>query len=153
MRTHEGRHVVGAGAPHKKWRNHIDASHSRQPLVKGERLVRYEVNAVMQMSAGTKLTKTLRKQLCCFTQPLPTAPGWPQRKTSRGARKTSPLPSCLGSPPRAARFPAGERTARRLCQRFCYPGGCATQTKYDVRATPVEARAGSRHTTPQQKTM
>ena len=29
------------------WRqSHIDASHSRQPLVKGERLVRYEVNAV-----------------------------------------------------------------------------------------------------------
>ena len=27
---------------------HIDASHSRQPLVKGERLVRYEVNAVMR---------------------------------------------------------------------------------------------------------
>ena len=27
--------------------SHIDASHSRQPLVKGERLVRYEVNAVM----------------------------------------------------------------------------------------------------------
>ena len=31
----------------KNWRSHIDASHSRQPLVKGERLVRYEVNAVM----------------------------------------------------------------------------------------------------------
>ena len=30
--------------------SHIDASHSRQPLVKGERLVRYEVNAVMLMS-------------------------------------------------------------------------------------------------------
>ena len=27
--------------------SHIDASHSRQPLVKGERLVRHEVNAVM----------------------------------------------------------------------------------------------------------
>ncbi len=27
--------------------SHIDASLSRQPLVKGERLVRYEVNAVM----------------------------------------------------------------------------------------------------------
>ena len=27
--------------------SHIDASHSRQPLVKGERLVRYEVNAVI----------------------------------------------------------------------------------------------------------
>ena len=31
----------------KNWWNHIDASHSRQPLVKGERLVRYEVNAVI----------------------------------------------------------------------------------------------------------
>ena len=27
--------------------SHIDASQSRQPLVKGERLVRHEVNAVM----------------------------------------------------------------------------------------------------------
>jgi len=31
----------------KNFGSHIDASHSRQPLVKGERLVRYEVNAVM----------------------------------------------------------------------------------------------------------
>jgi hypothetical protein len=31
--------------------SHIDASHSRQPLVKGERLVRYEVNAVMHKGA------------------------------------------------------------------------------------------------------
>lgn len=30
----------------KNCESHIDASHSRQPLVKGERLVRYEVNAV-----------------------------------------------------------------------------------------------------------
>jgi len=29
--------------------SHIDASLSRQPLVKGERLVRYEVDAVMQL--------------------------------------------------------------------------------------------------------
>ena len=34
-------------AVHKNWGSHIDASHSRQPLVKGERLVRYEVNAVI----------------------------------------------------------------------------------------------------------
>ena len=34
--------------PRKNCRSHIDASHSRQPLVKGERLVRYEVNAVMR---------------------------------------------------------------------------------------------------------
>ena len=33
----------------KKSGSHIDASHSRQPLVKRERLVRYEVNAVMHM--------------------------------------------------------------------------------------------------------
>ena len=31
----------------KNWHSHIDASLSRQPLVKGERLVRYEVNAVI----------------------------------------------------------------------------------------------------------
>ena len=33
--------------PRKNSGSHIDASLSRQPLVKGERLVRYEVNAVM----------------------------------------------------------------------------------------------------------
>ena len=38
---------VGARTPLKNCGSHIDASHSRQPLVKGERLVRYEVNAVM----------------------------------------------------------------------------------------------------------
>ena len=40
------RSVCWAFAP-QKYRSHIDASHSRQPLVKGERLVRSEVNAVM----------------------------------------------------------------------------------------------------------
>ena len=39
--------LVGAQGLRKNSRSHIDASHSRQPLVKGERLVRYEVNAVM----------------------------------------------------------------------------------------------------------
>ena len=38
---------VGALQLRKNSISHIDASHSRQPLVKGERLVRYEVNAVM----------------------------------------------------------------------------------------------------------
>ncbi len=33
--------------PRKNSEIHIDVSHSRQPLVKGERLVRYEVNTVM----------------------------------------------------------------------------------------------------------
>ena len=54
--------VVGSQDPRKNLGSHIDASHSRQPLVKGERLVRYEVNAVMllfwlasRMSLGTKM--------------------------------------------------------------------------------------------------
>ena len=38
---------IGTQGAHKNSESHIDASHSRQPLVKGERLVRYEVNAVM----------------------------------------------------------------------------------------------------------
>ena len=38
---------VGNQGSRKNSNSHIDASHSRQPLVKGERLVRYEVNAVM----------------------------------------------------------------------------------------------------------
>ena len=42
--------LVGTLRFRKNWRSHIDASHSRQPLVKGERLVRYEVNAVMNLS-------------------------------------------------------------------------------------------------------
>ena len=37
----------------KNCESHIDASHSRQPLVKGERLVRYEVNAVMTLMLKT----------------------------------------------------------------------------------------------------
>ena len=37
--------------PRKNSGSHIDASHSRQPLVKGERLVRNEVNAVMLYGA------------------------------------------------------------------------------------------------------
>ena len=43
--------TVGALELRKNWGSHIDASHSRQPLVKGERVVRHEVNAVMISSA------------------------------------------------------------------------------------------------------
>ena len=39
--------TLGTKSPRKNLISHIDASLSRQPLVKGERLVRYEVNAVM----------------------------------------------------------------------------------------------------------
>ena len=43
--------LVGVVTPLKNTGSHIDASHSRQPLVKGERLVRYEMNAVMHLSS------------------------------------------------------------------------------------------------------
>ena len=47
---------------HKNSESHIDASLSRQPLVKGERLVRYEVNAVIhRMHAKLKTSKTKTK--------------------------------------------------------------------------------------------
>ena len=39
--------------PATKSQIHIDVSHSRQPLVKGERLVRYEVNTVMLGNVGS----------------------------------------------------------------------------------------------------
>ena len=42
-----GPELLGSCDPSKIDTSHIDASHSRQPLVKGERLVRHEVNAVM----------------------------------------------------------------------------------------------------------
>ena len=45
---------VGNQGPRKNSGSHIDASHSRQPLVKGERLVRYEVNAVMLYPCKSK---------------------------------------------------------------------------------------------------
>ena len=36
-------HHVGAHGLRKNSKSHIDASHSRQPVVKGERLVRYQM--------------------------------------------------------------------------------------------------------------
>ena len=47
-----GSTLLGALSPLKNSGSHIDASLSRQPLVKGERLVRYEVNAVMLQPQG-----------------------------------------------------------------------------------------------------
>ena len=47
-------HPVGAHGLRKNSRSHIDASHPRQPLVKGERLARYEVNSVMSSGADAQ---------------------------------------------------------------------------------------------------
>ena len=63
MQTHpqSGGHTqVGTLRFRKNCVSHIDASHSRQPLVKGERLVRYEVNAVMVAPARAALVRGAR---------------------------------------------------------------------------------------------
>ena len=50
--------VLLGNTPRKNWGIHIAAFLSRQPLVKGERLVRYEVNAVMLNSAHQRMSNT-----------------------------------------------------------------------------------------------
>ena len=49
--------------------SHIDASHSRQPLVKGERLVRYEVNAVIHLNHRKFLEMLWSGLQNCFPRP------------------------------------------------------------------------------------
>ena len=61
---------VGARGPLKHSGSHIDAPHSRQPLVKGERLVRYEVNAVMRSCASHILCEVGRVHAVCLPQLL-----------------------------------------------------------------------------------
>ena len=56
--------------PRKNSGSHIDASHSRQPLVKGERLVRYEGNAVMCMCVPAILCRGFVVDIVCLLEPL-----------------------------------------------------------------------------------
>ena len=58
---------VGARKPLKHFRSHIDASHSRQPLLKGERLVRYEVNAVISSCRLVNHIMIFLTQMCSAT--------------------------------------------------------------------------------------
>ena len=57
--------IVGTQGSLKNCISHIDASHSRQPLVKGERLVRYEVNAVMTTLFATQALATRDVKALC----------------------------------------------------------------------------------------
>ena len=84
-------------AVRKNWGSHIDASHSRQPLVKGERLVRYEVNAVISTGGGLGQATALTQQRLPVTRP-PTvrfapAPGRP-------AQLPAGRHACVGAAPR-----------------------------------------------------
>ena len=60
--------IVGTRRSLKNSGSHIDASHSRQPLVKGERLVRYEVNAVMRGCALPLLCQVGCAHAVCLPQ-------------------------------------------------------------------------------------
>ena len=61
--AHCGSHMLVHTCPRTNSESHIDASHSRQPLVNGDRLVRYEVNAVMGISQAAGLPALLRLSL------------------------------------------------------------------------------------------
>ena len=67
-------YIVGTRRSRKSCGSHIGAAQPRQPLVKGERLVRYEVSAVMvQAASGATspsecLQDTLLQQLFHFVQ-------------------------------------------------------------------------------------
>ena len=90
---------------HKNCVSHIDVSHSRQPLVKGERLVRYEVNTVIHTlhscrpsnalhtpcSADALMVQVLRFP-CDASFPSPP----PQKKRVCHPRPTLGLPWWLG---------------------------------------------------------
>ena len=113
-----GWHNVGAQGPRKNSGSHIDASHSRQPLVKGERLVRYEVNAVILSTHGlpkTHLSNTMSWWLASARgladhgrhAPCSTGPAlcW-----------TGPRLCCTGQPPnRASTEPKKLFTLLDLC--------------------------------------
>ena len=62
--------IVGAQGLRKNSGSHIDASHSRQPLVKGERLVRYEVNAVMHGRRWRAKHELKSFSMSVFMEPL-----------------------------------------------------------------------------------
>ena len=62
--------LLGPEGPAKNSGSHIDASHSLQPLVKSERLVRYEVNAVMGMCVHAILCRGFVVDIVCLLEPL-----------------------------------------------------------------------------------
>ena len=64
------RFLVGARGPLKNSGSHIDPSHSRQHLVKSERLARYEVNAVMRSCASHFLCQVGCAHDVCLPQQL-----------------------------------------------------------------------------------
>ena len=67
---------VGTLRFRKKWRSHIVAPHSRQPLVNGGRLVCYEVNAVMCQRWHHRAITTASAHMCWW---WPAQPLLPQR--------------------------------------------------------------------------
>ena len=99
-------------AVHKNWGSHIDASHSRQPLVKGERLVRYEVNAVILSERGS-CTPHFRAQQ---RAPRPLVSHWPlPHPTPRGSCNAAKAPRRRGL--------RGSALVRRG-----YPEGCVAHS-------------------------
>jgi len=98
------------GGPSKIQGSHIDASHSRQPLVKGERLVRYEVNAVMRSWAPKGPPQLASLQRCGQTTSAVSKQGV---RAHHGAVPSRPAEILGGSPQKNVRTAAAPKRNRK----------------------------------------
>ena len=105
---------VGTWRSRKNCGSHIDASHSRQPLVKGERLVRYEVNAVMPIWRNAASSCCARRPPRCFS---------PRRASEANARSASRRRAIIFEERLAPCGGVGPANIQRTAIR--YPEGCA----------------------------
>jgi hypothetical protein len=95
--------MLGTRSPLKNSGSHIDASLSRQPLVKGERLVRLEVNAVIECRRAQTIGCCFADSRQCllgglgsrFKPPGLGVWGWGVQKRSRNLLRN---PSCQREP-------------------------------------------------------
>ena len=122
--------------PRKNSGSHIDASHSRQPLVKGERLVRNEVNAVMSLDWSSIDSRCLYKYLGYFSWSVQfkNAGAWPAGRLSQvacmfcvaGASRVVlyQCEHCVETSRTVHRFPKREITNKVSCKLYgCWGEG------------------------------
>ena len=105
--------TVGSQGPLVKPGSHIDASHARQPLVKGERLVRYEVEAVMIIKDTSEPLQKWRRILPVLVIDVRLRLRMHTLRTRAPTRHVSPVPDQVGpaQPPGASWSPGAWATS------------------------------------------
>ena len=165
---------VGNQGSRKNSNSHIDASHSRQPLVKGERLVRYEVNAVMlsffnQSAPSSKMKLgTCFWLLCCrggaHTQKQPMKSistmqrqeGTQKKNTrrnkreSQNTRKNKQRHQAKASKQASKQAEACQEDGKNM---NCYPKGCAAPGFVPCQCNTCRPLSKLERTLPQEKLM